>query len=200
MPKGSNGSRTSTSNRSISTLTQPSDDVDQSTNNPEADGAEISKSQRKREASAITDLAQQISELPQTDFDELPMEQSVRDAITALRKISQFGARKRQLLYAGKVLRKSDPEPLRAALTARKNLTDRKNLHFQALENWRDRLIGDQGDQALTELLNQHPDLERQRIRQLVRKARTEQTRQQAPKSSRELFRLLRETLEPPSE
>lgn len=200
MPKSPNGSDKSSIDPSITGEILDPVSTERTELDLPGEDTEISKSQRKREASAITELAREISELPQSDFDALPMEPSVRDAIAQLRKIKQFGARKRQLLYAGKVLRKSDPVPLEAALAERKNLNDGKNLHFHTLENWRDELIGEQGDQALTRLLNQYPHIDRQRLRQLVRKSRVELERQQAPKSSRELFRLLREMLDTPSE
>jgi ribosome-associated protein len=61
-------------------------------------------------------------------------------------------------------------------------------------EAWRERLIAD-GDAALTELLDEHPHADRQRLRQLARNAHEEKLRNKPPHAFRELFRELRELL-----
>jgi len=162
----------------------------------DSDDLEISKSQRKRDATAITELAQTISELPQPDFDRLPLEDDVRHAISELRKIRQFGARKRQLLYAGKILRNSDPAPIEAALDKRQRSLSTETQAFHQLETWRDDLLGEHGEESLTRFIGQYPAADRQRLRQLIRSTRSEQQRQSPPKFYRELFRFLRETVE----
>ena len=59
------------------------------------------------------------------------------------------------------------------------------------VEAWRDRLL-EGGDEALAELLDLHPDADRQRLRQLVRNAQDEKKRGKPPRAFRELFRELR--------
>jgi ribosome-associated protein len=61
------------------------------------------------------------------------------------------------------------------------------------LENWRQRLIED--DAALAEFLALHPTFDVQHLRTLIRNARKEAQLNRPPKSSRELFRLLRDVL-----
>jgi ribosome-associated protein len=68
-----------------------------------------------------------------------------------------------------------------------------ENALLHRLENWRQRLIDD--DAALSEFLTQHPDFDVQQLRTLIRNARKEAQQQKPPKSSRELFRTLREGL-----
>src|SRR5690606_40270418 len=58
-------------------------------------------------------------------------------------------------------------------------------------ERWRERLLAE-GDAALAELLDAHPDADRQKLRQLVRSALDEQARNKPPRAFRELFKLLR--------
>jgi ribosome-associated protein len=62
------------------------------------------------------------------------------------------------------------------------------------IEALRERLLAD-GDAALAELLDEHPQADRQRLRQLVRNALDERHRNKPPHAFRELFRELRELL-----
>ena len=57
------------------------------------------------------------------------------------------------------------------------------------IEALRDALLGDHGDDAMTELLAAHPAADRQHLRQLVRNAHEERKRNKPPRAFRELFR-----------
>ena len=58
-------------------------------------------------------------------------------------------------------------------------------------EAWRERLLED-GDAALSELLESHPDADRQQLRQLVRSALDERRKDKPPRAYRELYRAIR--------
>jgi ribosome-associated protein len=64
---------------------------------------------------------------------------------------------------------------------------------FHHIERWRDRLITDPA--AVSELLSEHPEIDRQRLNQLVRSAAKELQMDKPPKSARQLFKFLRESL-----
>ena len=66
-----------------------------------------------------------------------------------------------------------------------------ENAYFHQLENWRTRLIADEN--ALSEFMGMYPNVDSQQIRTLIRNARREASSNKPPKSSRELFKLLRE-------
>lgn len=157
-----------------------------------ADGE--SKSQRKREADRITQLGKTISELGEPDIRKLGLDDDVLDAVMALRKINSRGAGKRQRLYLGKLLRSRDLNPIEAALQTLQQSANNATRQFHELEQWRDRLIND-GNTALSAFIQQYPESDRQRLRQLIRNARQETEQNKPPKFSRELFRLLRETV-----
>jgi ribosome-associated protein len=53
-----------------------------------------------------------------------------------------------------------------------------------------------EGDDALSELLEEFPAAERQHLRQLIRNAKREAERNKPPKSAREIFRYLRQLTE----
>ena len=73
---------------------------------------EVSKSQRKRDANVLLDLAKQLIAMPATRLKRLPMDQDLRDEVDFARSIRSHGARKRQLMTVGKMLRKRDTEAL----------------------------------------------------------------------------------------
>jgi ribosome-associated protein len=66
---------------------------------------------------------------------------------------------------------------------------DTAALH--ALERRRDKLLAD--DNALTVLLSEHPELDVQQLRTLIRNARKEQAENKPPKAYREIFQLLKD-------
>lgn len=157
-----------------------------------------SKSQLKREATAVQTLGRDLVELPAARYAavmaKLDLPDALREAIDVCRDIHARGGRKRQLQYIGKLMRGIDAEPVRRALEglAGKDRTEAALLHH--VERWRERLIAE-GDTALTELLNEYPRVERQSIRQLVIKARKERNAGQPPIAARALFRALRELI-----
>ena len=152
-----------------------------------------SKTQLKREAEAMTRLGEQLLGLDNGQLGRLNLTDSILSAITEYRKIKQHGARKRQLLYLGKLLRKIDVSEIQDQLESFKSQAQQQNRAFHELEQWRDRLLTD--DQALTELLNSYPGMDRQHIRQLIRAARKEQSQNKPPAAARSLFKYLRNAI-----
>lgn len=161
--------------------------------NPEQDEW-ISKSQLKRDAHSLTELGKKLVQLDKGSLAKIPLPENLLDAINSARNIRQHGALKRQLQYIGKLMRKIDPEPIQAAYEAATNhyRADTQRLH--AIENWRDRLLGE-GDNVLGELLKQFPDADRQHLRQLMRSANREHHQNKAPRAARELFQYLKSLL-----
>lgn len=151
-----------------------------------------SKSQRKRDAQALQALGEQLVALPAAQLDALDLPEALREAVGLARTMDARGARKRQLKFIGRLLRETDPEPIRAALEALHRKDRQQAQHFQRLEALRERLLSE-GDEALTEFLQAHPHADRQHLRQLIRQARLEREQNRAPRSVRALFRLLRE-------
>ena len=155
----------------------------------------ISKSQLKRESHALTDLGKELVELAQSELKKIPLDERLLEAIALAHRIKERGGRKRQLQYIGKLLRTADVEPILAAMEGLKLEHAKDNARQHRLEQWRDRLL-EEGDTALGELLSEHPDADRQHLRQLLRNAQKEQSQNKPPKSARELFKYLRDNIE----
>jgi len=158
----------------------------------ENDTIEISKSQRKREANELLDLAKYLIAMPESVFKKLPLDQDLRDEVEFARSIKAYGARKRQLMTVGKMLRRRDNEELLDAVNNMSQKTRQVNARFHLVETWRDRLV-EGSNEVLTELLEQTPDANVQTLRQLIRNAKKEAQLNKSATSARKLFKLLRE-------
>jgi len=151
-----------------------------------------SKSQRKRDSAALQDLGAELVNMPKSKLASLPLDEDLREAIALAQGIKAHGGRKRQILYIGKLLRGIDATPIKEAI-AKLDQTDAASVaHLHRLERWRERLLNE-GNEALTQLLSEFPAADSQRLRQLIRNAQQEHATGKPPKSSRELFRYLRE-------
>ncbi len=151
----------------------------------------VSKSQLKREMEAMQAVGERLIELRPEQLQQLDLPEKLLEAVALAKRITAHGAIRRQKQYIGKLMRTVDIAPIEAKFAEweRGNRAQTAKLH--QLEKWRERLIAD--DQALGELLKAQPELDMQHIRALVRNARKEQAAGKPPKSSRELFKVLRE-------
>ncbi len=158
---------------------------------------EPSRSQRRRDALAVFDLAEALVALSDAQLEQLPLADDLRALVVESRRITRHVARKRQLQYLAKHLRRREDElpPIRAALEHDRDAARRDTVQLHRIERWRDRLMAD-GDDALAQLLTEHPEADRQRLRQLARRAVGEHAAGKAPRAARELFQALRDLLE----
>ena len=157
---------------------------------------EPSKTQRKAEARALRDLGQALAALSAADRASLDLPETLVDAIDRYNATRSHGAKKRELQYLGKQMRRVDPAPIRDLVEARAAGRQADAAHLHRLERWRDRMIED--DAALTDWIDEHPGCDVQQLRSLVRAARKEggvgDPEHRHGKSYRALFRFLRES------
>ena len=168
------------------------DEYDAPENNSDDEQNLVSRSQVKRESHALTELGKEMTKLEPSVLDKIPLEENIRDAIIAVRKMKKGSALKRQIQYIGKLLRNTDEEPIRTAYEKAINPYREDVKHLHKLENWRDRLIAE-GDKALEDLIEEMPHVDRQHLRQLIRQANKEREKNKPPKSSREIFQYLKQ-------
>ena len=153
---------------------------------------DLSKSQRKRAAKKLQDLAGTLLQMPDAVFNAIPLPEALDSALRQGRKIKSHGARKRQMQFIAKLLRKHDITAILHAIERDQEQSRRSTRRFHNLERWRDRLIN-LGDEALAEFCRLNPSADRQQIRQLIRNAHRELEKDKPPVSERQLFKLLRE-------
>jgi ribosome-associated protein len=156
-----------------------------------------SRSQQRREALDVLALAQRLVALSPSQLAKLPIPEPLLPHIDDTQRITSHIARKRQMAFLAKQMRREDDEALdaiRDALDAGGEAARQEAALLHRAEDWRERLL-EEGDEALAELLSQHPGADRQQLRQLVRNTLDERKRNKPPHAFRELFRAVRDVL-----
>ncbi len=150
-----------------------------------------SKSQLKREMTALQDLGAELVALSKERLAKIEMPERLRDALLDFQRFTKHEARRRQMQFIGKIMREFDAAPLRAAMDEIKGVSDAANIRQHQLERLRTRLMEDEA--VFSELARDYPAADIQHLRQLRRNALKETQQSKPPRAYRELFRELRE-------
>ena len=154
-----------------------------------------SKSQEKRDCDALKKLGDELVTLKQEDLDTLSLPDTLLDALREARKIQSRSGLKRQRQYIGKIMRQIDSDEIKKQLEQIRHKHDTNTVQFRKIEQWRDRLLLDDKT-ALSEIIDIHPEIDRQHINQLIRQAKREQQQEKPPAAARKLFKYLRDLSE----
>ena len=152
------------------------------------------KTQIKKNMAVLFALSEEISELSATQLKFLELPENIYKAVVEVSGMPHKGARKRLLKFITGQLHKIDIEPILEKLARMKNKSADAVREHHIAERWRDKLIAE-GNEGLTELLNEQPHADRQLLRQLLRNAQKEAEAAKPPKSSRLLYRYLKNLL-----
>jgi ribosome-associated protein len=106
--------------------------------------------------------------------------------VTACQGITKHEARRRQMQWIGKLMRKVDAAPIAEQLAALEAPSKKQTALFHVAEKWRDDLLAD--PLAMGRFEREFPHSELHRIRQLLEATRAERAANRAPKHLRELF------------
>lgn len=161
--------------------------------NPSTAEEPLSKTKLKAEADAQQALGVRLSELPKDKLLKLALPDHVLTAVLDTKKITANGAIRRHRQYLGRLMREIDNEPIIEHLSRWDGKHTAENAYFHGLERWRDRMIADNSGNVLCEFIALYPNIDIQQLRTLVRNAQKELLSDKPPKSSREIFKLLRE-------
>jgi len=153
--------------------------------------AGTSKSQRKRDSTALQKLGAALVELSAERLAKIEMPDSLRLAVQDARRITKHEARRRQMQYIGKLMRSADPGPIQAALDAMAGVSSAENHRMHRLERLRSKVLEDESA-ALAEIVAAHPGADLQQLRQLRRNALKEQEQSKPPRAFREIYRFLK--------
>ncbi len=152
------------------------------------------KTQIKKDIAVLFALGETMSKLSIAHLDSLDLPENIRKAIGEVADMPPTGARKRLLKYIAGQLHKIDVTPYQEKLHRIQSKSAHAVREHHVLEHWRNRLIHE-GNDALTELFDEQPDTDLQRIRQLLRNIKKETDTGKPPKSSRLLYRYLKSLL-----
>jgi ribosome-associated protein len=159
-----------------------------------------SKTEMKRQSDALQQLGLELVEQPRDRVKRVPMPEDVRDAILECQNIKNHEGRRRQLQFVGKKMRTLTEEEvavIRRTIEGWKGASKADTAALHALERRREKLLAD--DNALTTLLAEHPELDAQHLRGLIRNARKEQAENKPPKAYREIFQILKDLAKAPA-
>jgi ribosome-associated protein len=153
-----------------------------------------SKSELKRQSNELQKLGEQLVEAPRDRVKRVPMPEDVLEAILMCQTITNHEGRRRQMQFVGKKMRTLNEEEvavIQRTIDSWKGSSKAETAALHAIERRRDKLLAD--DKALTDLLSEHPELDVQHLRTLIRNARKEQAESKPPKAYREIFQILKD-------
>ena len=152
-----------------------------------------SKSSLKREMHALQDLGEQLVALSPERLKKVPLPDSLYEAVRAAQGF-RMEARRRQMQYIGKLMRKIDPAPIQVQLDIFSGNSAVEVAKMHRLERLREQLLED--EQTIGAIAETWPEADLQYLRTLRRNALKEREAARPPKSFREIFRVLRELQE----
>jgi ribosome-associated protein len=151
----------------------------------------VSRTKKKQQVEELQKLGAALIALPAVTLGALGLPAELLAAVLDAQRITSHEARRRQVQFIGKVMRRIDPAPVRAAVAAIAGQSAATRARQKRLEQWRERLISD--DAALTDFASEHAAADLQAMRTLIRNARKEIAESKPPRAQRELFRVLRD-------
>lgn len=157
---------------------------------PKTEARRRSKTKAKGEMDALQEMGKRLVEVSNDRLKKLDIPEILFDAVREAKRISSFGALRRQMQYIGKLMRDVDIEPIQEMLDEIDGVSNKANARFHALEKQREKLLADES--VITTLKNEHPDLDVSALRTLRRNALKEQAEQKPPKAYRAIFQLLK--------
>ncbi len=160
----------------------------------ESDEHYISKSQAKRDVEELQKLGLKLLKLSKNTLEKFALDEKLFDALILAQNIKSNSGYRRQVQLIGKLMRHSDADAIRLTFRRYQHTIEDANTHFHTLEKWRDRLLHE-GDNAINDLINHYPNMERSRLRQWVRNAKKEHEQNKSPKNARLLFKYLKESV-----
>src|SRR5690606_1857142 len=121
-----------------------------------------SRSQRRREALGVLELAEKLAGMTPTQLARLPVPEDLLPHIEQARRITSHIARKRQLAYLAKQMRREDEavlDAIRDALDEDSAAARREVALMHRIEAWRERLLGEGRSEEHTSELQSRENL-----------------------------------------
>lgn len=153
----------------------------------------VSKEELKRDMAELKALGEELIDMPLGKLAQIPMNQEIADAVALGRKIrNKKDAYRRHLQYLARIMNTFNLDPIHQALERIKQMPLLVNAHAQKLEGLRDTLMNE-GDSAIQPLLEEHANMDRSRLRQLIRQAKKHTDDSKPNKAAKQLFQYLKD-------
>ncbi|ABV35183.1 protein of unknown function DUF615 [Shewanella sediminis HAW-EB3] len=154
----------------------------------------VSRAEAKREIAVYQELGIKLVALSKSQIKKLNLDELLFDNVMKTKTIKiNTEAYRRQLQFIGKIMRNVDIEALQLDIKNVLNQNSNESAKQNVAEKLKEQLLSE-GDAAVQDLLEKHPQLERQKLRQLIRQSIKELAKKpdEASKSSIELVKYLR--------
>lgn len=171
------------------------DDEEEELDESEFYAVRPNKTQIKKQIATIFAMAEELCELTPSQIAEFNLPERVEQSLLDAGKLGRNAARKRLLKYITAQLRLLDIEVVTEKLARMKNQSAHAVREHHQAERWRDQLIADGGNQLLTLFMSEYPEADSQHLRQLQRNAQKEAKDGKPPKSSRLLYKYLKDLI-----
>ena len=152
-----------------------------------------SKSHRKREMHALQDIGEQLVGLNSQRLAELDLPEKLLDAVREAKRLTHFGAIRRQMQYIGKLMREIDADEIRKKLVLWDAQSKENATEFHLVERWRERLLTD--EKTFEEFARSYPQADLTHLRNLARSIQKDRLADKPPKQFRAFFRQLRDII-----
>jgi len=159
---------------------------------------EWSKTSQKQVMHDLQDLGVKLLGLNTKQLAQMPIDDVLRSAIKEAGRIKSRNALKRHKQFIGKLMRDVDHTAIIEQFEIIESPHQMMNKTFHHLEDLREELISG-GNDVIGNVISEYPDIDKQKLRQLVKNAKKEKEHNLAHetdtsnKQGRALFRVLRE-------
>jgi ribosome-associated protein len=164
------------------------------TANGAADRERPSKTRLKKAMHELQDLGEALVTLPYESVAVLALPESLLSAVQEFKRTRSHEGRRRQMQYIGKLMRRTDAEPIRQAVAAMHLGQAKDALTLHQAEAWRQRMID--SDDTMTGWASEFPASDLQQLRSLIRSARKDAAgapEQRGSRAYRELFQFIKQ-------
>jgi ribosome-associated protein len=129
-----------------------------------------SKTRRKQRMTELQDMGEELLALNKRQLDLIDLPDLLLIALREYQRLpNRHEAKRRQMQFIGKLMRKADHQNIRSALD-RLKVPDRQEVRrSQDIERWGEKLLSGTAD-TIEEFLLEWPMAERQSLRQLIRR------------------------------
>lgn len=156
----------------------------------DAQEAPPSRSQKKRDSTALQALGEELAKLAPARLGSLPLTPELDEGLRLLARIKDHEGRRRQMQYIGRLMRECDAAAIREALERMHQGQVQDNAAFHHAERLREALLHATAAELET-LLAPWPE-QAEELRTLIGEAKRENG---PPHAKRALFRRLRECI-----
>ncbi len=153
----------------------------------ENDSQYKSKTQAKKEADELQKLGEELTKLSTPQLNRMGLPDALLAALIDAQSITSNVAGRRHRQFIGTLMRDVDPEPIRHALLEIDAGILVESEIIKETRMWRDRLLTDDSD-SLQAFISVCPELDHQRLRQLLRNIKKEEATGKSLKALEQLI------------